>query len=183
MLVTMLLFIILIWLLCGYASYSKWGDPRSWIIIPMSALFIWVVQLGVRKIIHGWAMTIDGDGFTIPGPAFRSKRIRWDDVEKIGAFYVGRTHFTGIRLEDTARLVAQYSPEETRIILRREAVFRYFSPRVPRPKNMADYFANRKVVYGYDILLAGAERDRGAEEFAQYLEGFRLPSCGSVTHA
>jgi hypothetical protein len=187
-------------------------EPRAWFAgLAGIAFFGWASSVLVRRLLCGWTMTIGPEGFTIPGPTFQSKLVRWRDVEAIDAAQfgpdrIGRGTNVAIRLKSCADLASQYSAEEARAMARRNRFLRAgaaaapYSPYTPYTgissgdvaraqtatgpaSDVAGIFANRRAAYGYDIVLTAGDIDRGADDFAAYLNSFRKRYAPDTVHA
>ncbi len=187
----------------------NWRNPHAWLAtLPAVAFFGWAFSVLLRRVVSGWSMTIGPDGFTIPGPAFQSKLVRWSDVEAIdaaefGKNKIGRGTNVAIRLRSYENLASQYSAEEIRAMQRRNRflaaapVHTHYTPytgvsaedfvkagkaTAPAP-DIAGIFANRRAAYGYDIVLTAGDVDRNADDFAVYLNSFRKRYAPDTFHA
>ena len=175
------------------------NEPRAWIVgLSSIAFFGWAFSVMLRRVLSGWSMTIGQDGFTIPGPTFQSKLVRWSDVEAIdaaefGKNRIGRGTNVAIRLKSYVNLASQYSAEETRAMLRTNRMLNAAAVRTQYTVHtgvsaedfvkaeratgpaldIAGIFANRRAAYGYDIVLTAGDIDRRPHDFAAYLNSFR----------
>jgi hypothetical protein len=185
------------------------NEPRAWIAgLAGIAFFGWAFSVMLRRVLSGWSMTIGPDGFTVPGPSFQSKLVRWSDVEAInaaefGKSKIGRGTNVAIRLKSYANLASQYSAEETRAMLRTNGLLN--AAAVPAQytaytgvsvedfvkagkatgpaSDVAGIFANRRAAYGYDIVLTSGDIDRSPDDFAAYLDNFRRRYAPGTIHA
>ncbi len=150
----------------------------------------WIALIMALRIGSGYSTDVSPEGLTIPGPTFNPKLIRWDDIEAIVEVRVRFSDYTGIRLRSYEYLLSQYTPRETRILLCRSRLqgvaLRAVAPMSIVQKDMgkliasskrfgslASYFVGQRQAYGCDILIPAIDRDRSAQKFAEFLNGFR----------
>jgi hypothetical protein len=198
-----------LWALAGFVFFLALGiffvwmiwltahDPKKpqalglLLLSPFGALLLlWLSWLMVLRLQSGYGTCINSIGITIPGPTYKAKIVFWDDIEAIFAFKIRFNNYTGFRLRDCSRLIAQYSEAEIKILLRR---YKWIglADRVSAPitivqtdmgkilnankaySDLASLLAGLRKAYGCEVYLAAIDRDRNAEDFATYLEGFR----------
>lgn len=198
-----------LWALAGFVFFLALGIFLAWmtwlaahdlknlralnllLLAPFGAsLFLWLSWLMIVRLQSGYGTCISPTGITVPGPTYKAKIIYWDDIEAIFAFKIRFNSYTGIRLRNCSRLIAQYSEAEVKILLRR---YKWvgMADRISAPMSvvqtdmkkilnatraytdLAALFAGLRNAYGCEVYLAAIDRDRSAEDFATYLEGFR----------
>ena len=156
-----------------------------------AAWFAWMVA---QRLLSGAGTVIGPVGLTVARPLMsKSVLVPWGDIDAITAFWSGAVGLNGIRLKSTPRLIAQFSPEEAARVLgharvigagvamtgQRSEEARRALEASSDTGSLAALFAKRRAAYGAEIVLTPIDRDRNAEDFAEYLEGFRKKYTGA----
>lgn len=120
--------------------------------------------------------------------------IPWSDVEAIGVLKVADQEFTTVRLKHYQSLLAGLTTAEENAFLRGFAALRYVGyataavavanedepddvleslAGTEKSRGLAGHLVLARAKYGAELLLPWNMRDRGAQAFADFLEGWR----------
>jgi hypothetical protein len=162
---------------CGYGLYARGRGQGKVAILPAG------VEVGL--------------------PGMSPRLLPWGDIEAFGVSKIGNNEFTTIRLRSYRAWLSGVSPQEA------SATVRFFrglggiahtTARVvevgdpagegrrltegsTEVRSLAGVLAHNREKYGGEFLLGWTMRDRGARQFAEFLEQCRRNSPGHSAHS
>jgi hypothetical protein len=137
-------------------------------------------------------------GVEIGLPGMNPRVLPWGDVEAFGVSKIGNNEFTTIRLRSYRAWLSGVSPQEAAEVVRfhrrvggvaqaaaRVVEFgdpageaRRLTEGSAEVRSLAGILAHNRERYGGEFLLGWTMRDRGARQFAEFLEQCRRNSTG-----